>query len=146
MQFMDTLNNCNGKLFLEVRKNGKIIEVDNGSNLIVDVGRMKLVGVLGGKDVGKLIDRIGVGSGSSPADYGDKNLTQQVLIPLTSTEYDGKKVRFNFVIGNSDANGVVIREFGLFFNDGTLFSRRVRKSSIGKENDIELTGHWDIYL
>ncbi|WP_029542864.1 hypothetical protein [Selenomonas sp. AB3002] len=44
------------------------------------------------------------------------------------------------------ANGLAIREFGLFFGDGTLFSRRVRKSTIGKEDDIQITGYWEIYF
>ena len=69
-----------------------------------------------------------------------------MLIDIGSVEYDTAKVRFNFEIGTNQANGVSIREFGLFFADGTLFSHRVRKSVIGKENDIKISGYWDIYM
>ena len=65
---------------------------------------------------------------------------------MSSVEYANNKVKFNFTIGTNVANGMAIREFGLFFADGTIFSRRVRASAIGKESDIEITGYWEIYL
>lgn len=134
-----------GAVHLEVRKKGKLVLNETDHNLIVNAGRAKLAKLLGGGYNGH-ITQIGVGTGSAAAADGDTGLTNVVKINIQSTEYSGTKVRFNFAIGSGQANGVAIREFGLFFADGTLFSRRVRKSVIGKESDIEITGYWDIYL
>ena len=92
------------------------------------------------------ITKVGVGSGSAPASDTDTGLTDTFLIPIQSTEYAGTKVRFNFTLGNADANGLLIRELGLFFADDVMFSRRVRKSIIGKEDDISIAGYWEIYF
>ena len=138
-------NNFRGNVHLEIRKNGKIIETDEDHNLIVTVGHTQLAKMLGGAYTGH-ITHIGVGTGSVNADNGDTGLTGTVKIPVASVEYSGAMVKFNFTIGSSDANGLSIREFGLFFADGTLFSRRVRKSIIGKESDISITGYWEIYM
>ena len=134
-----------GSVHLEIRKAGRLVEVETDHNLIVAVGRAKLARRLGGAYTGH-ITQIGVGTGSAAAADGDTKLTGGVMIPLDSTEYDGAKVKFNFTIGTGTANGVNIREFGLFYADGTMFSHRVRKSIIGKEDDIKITGYWEIYL
>lgn len=144
MQLTDTVNSCKGRLHLEIYKAGRLVETDDGDNLVIDMGRSILAGLIGGKDTGKYITHIGVGSNAVNPDYGDTGLSQQYLIQVDSATYDGKNVRFDFVIGNGDANGLAIREYGLFFNDGRLFSRRVRQSTIGKESDIEIKGYWEI--
>lgn len=144
MQLIDTPISCKGVLHLDIYRNGKLVDSDEGNNLVIDMGRSILAGMLGGQDAGRFITHIGVGTGSTPPDNGNTGLTSQYLIKTDSTTYDGKNVRFNFTIGNGDANGLSIREYGLFFNDGRLFSRRVRTSTIGKESDIEIKGYWEI--
>ena len=135
-----------GHVHLEVRKNGQLVDIDDDHNIIVTGGRAMLAGILGGRDAGKYITQIGVGTNADAATESDTNLAGRVLIAVSGAEYDSSKVRFNFTIGADQANGLVIRELGLFFSDGTMFSRRVRKSAIGKEDDIEINGYWDIYL
>ena len=76
----------------------------------------------------------------------DTGLTNGVLVDIESVDYEGTSVKFNFCVGTGQANGLNVREFGLFFADGTMFSHRVRQSVIGKESDIEITGFWEIYL
>ena len=134
-----------GNVHLDVWKNGEIIETDEDHNLIVKAGRNKLARLLGG-DYGGHITKVGVGTGSAAAADSDTDLTNKVLLDIDSTSYDSEKVTFNFTIGTGQANGLLIRELGLFFADGTIFSRRVRKSIIGKEDDIKITGYWEIYL
>ena len=138
-------NEMRGNVRLEIRKAGKLIEVDEEHNLIVTAGRTKLAKMLGGDYTGH-ITHIGVGTGSTTAADGDIGLTNTVKLAVSSVEYSSAKVTFNFEIGTSDANGLSIREFGLFFADGTIFSRRTRKSVIGKENDIQISGYWEIYM
>ena len=145
LSFQD-LRPVRGHVHLEVKRAGNLIDVDDDHNVVVLGGRARLAGLLGGRDAGKFIANVGVGTSDSAATESDTNLTGRVLIPVSGAEYDGAKVRFNFMIGSSQANGVTIRELGLFFSDNTLFSRRVRRSAIGKEDDIEISGYWDIYL
>lgn len=145
IEFQEEPRPLRGSVHLEVRKAGRLVEVETDHNLIVAVGRAKLAKLLGGGYSGH-ITQIGVGTGSAAAADGDTALTDAVMIPLDSTEYDGAKVKFNFTIGTGTANGINIREFGLFFADGTMFSHRVRKSVIGKEDDLKITGYWEIYL
>lgn len=145
LAFEDTSRDMRGAVHLEVRKAGEVVLDETEHNLIVVEGRSKLAQMLGGA-YGGHITKIGVGTGSTPAADGDTKLTGAVLLNIKSVTYDGTKVRFNFTIGSGEANGVNIREFGLFFADNTMFSRRVRKSVIGKENDIEITGYWDIFM
>lgn len=143
--FADTMQEMRGAVHLEVYKAGKLILVDDDHNLIVAAGRAKLARMLGGGYTGH-ITQVGVGTGSAAAASGDTGLTNTVKVNVSSVEYANNKVKFNFVIGNNVANGLAIREVGLFFGDGTLFSRRVRKSTIGKEDDIQITGYWEIYF
>lgn len=145
MKERDRLDHMRGAVVLKIYRNGILEEEDSDHNLIVTAGRSKLAKLLGGGYTGA-INRVGVGTGSTPTADGDKGLTNAVYIPISSTEYGEAKVRFNFVIGSSDANGMDIVELGLFFADGTIFSRRVRKSVIGKEDDLQITGYWEIYL
>ena len=145
MQEKEQLNSMRGSVELKIYRNGVLEEIEREHNLIVTAGRSKLAKMLGGGYAGG-INRVGVGTGSTPAADTDKGLTSPVYIPVKSVEYSTAKVRFNFVIGTSDANGVNIRELGLFFADNTMFSRRVRKSVIGKEADLQITGYWEIYL
>ena len=145
MQEKEQLNSMRGSVELKIYRNGVLEEIEREHNLIVTAGRSKLAKLLGGGYAGG-INRVGVGTGSTPAADTDTGLTSPVYIPVKSVEYSTAKVRFNFVIGTSDANGVNIRELGLFFADNTMFSRRVRKSVIGKEADLQITGYWEIYF
>ena len=145
MQEKEQLNSMRGSVELKIYRNGVLEEIEREHNLIVTAGRSKLAKLLGGGYAGG-INRVGVGTGSTPAADTDTGLTSPVYIPIKSVEYSTAKVRFNFVIGTSDANGVNIRELGLFFADNTMFSRRVRKSVIGKEADLQITGYWEIYF
>ena len=145
IEMRDAARQLRGAVELKIYKNGVLKEVDRDHNLIVMAGRSKLAKLLGGGYDGH-INRIGVGTGSTPAADNDTGLTGTAYIPISSTEYDAGKVKFNFVIGTDQANGMAIRELGLFFDDNTIFSRRVRKSVIGKEEDIQITGYWEIYL
>ena len=141
----DTLETLRGAVHLAVYKNGKLLFEETDHNLVVITGREKLACLLGG-DYNNHITKVGVGSGSAPASDTDIGLTDAVLIPVQSVEYEGTRARFNFTLGNADANGLLIRELGLFFADDVMFSRRVRKSVIGKEDDISITGYWEIYF
>ena len=84
---------------------------------------------------------------------GDTELENQQLFPLTSIELNGRDVKCNFLISENEANGLSIRELGLFCADGTMFSHRVRLNEetgevgvIEKFSDIELKGFWVLHF
>lgn len=145
MVFQDSTKPCRGDFHLAVYKGGEIIDRVDDHNLVVDAGRIRLAELAAGKS-GSCITKIGVGSGSATEAADDTELEGQQLFPLTSATVDGRDARFDFLIDNSQANGLKIHEFGLFCADGTMFSHRVRTGLIGKEDDIQIKGYWILHF
>lgn len=145
MVFQDSTKPCKGDFHLAVYKDGKIISRIDDHNLVVDAGRIRLAELAAGKS-SACITKIGVGSGSTAEAADDTELEGQQLFPLTSATVDGRDARFDFLIDNSQANGLKIHEFGLFCADGTMFSHRVRTGLIEKEDDIQIKGYWILHF
>lgn len=145
LSIKDQMHEMRGNVHLCIKKNGKVIHEEDDHNLIVTAGRAKLARLMGGGYNGH-ISQVGIGEGTAAASESDTGLTNGVRVDIESVTYSGTSVKFNFCIGTGQGNGLNVREFGLFFADGTIFSRRVRASAIGKESDIEITGYWEIYL
>ena len=145
MVFQDSTKPCRGDFHLAVYKGGEIIDLVDDHNLVVDAGRIRLAELAAGKS-GSCITKIGVGSGSTAEAADDTELDGQQLFPLTSATVDGRDARFDFLIDNSQANGLKIHEFGLFCADGTMFSHRVRTGLIEKEDDIQIKGYWILHF
>lgn len=151
-----------GQLFFIVRRNGQVIEEFSERNMIMTGGRIAIAKLFSGQ-VGLAGTHVGVGTDGSEPNAEQTGLAGGVLVPAKSVsfaraEVDGDSVRwvateeptpnvrFDFLFGTDDANGMSIREFGLFCGDGTMFSRRIRESgkSIEKDSDIEIEGYWII--
>ena len=156
MRFEDSTKKVTGKIHLEVYRKNKLVKQIEEHNLVVDSGRMRLAELAAGK-VGNYsnsyISHIGLGSGSEMEKVGDTALENQQLFPLTSIELNGRDVKCNFLISENEANGLSIRELGLFCADGTMFSHRVRRNEetgevgvIEKFSDIELKGFWILHF
>ena len=145
MVFQDSTKPCRGDFHLAVYKDGKIIDRIDDHNLVVDAGRIRLAELAAGKS-SACITKIGVGSGSTAEAADDTELEGQQLFPLASASVDGRDARFDFLIDNSQANGLKIHEFGLFCADGTMFSHRVRTGLIEKEDDIQIKGYWILHF
>lgn len=151
-----------GQLFYTVRKNGVVIETFSEQNMIMTNGRIAtarlFAGGIGGKGA-----FVGVGSSNEPPNPDQSGLTDEVKVPIASVAFANAavvngvvtwpesveptpNVRFNFLFGTGDANGLSIREFGLFTEDGTMFARRIRtgNGAIAKDSDIEVEGYWII--
>ena len=125
MRFEDSTRNVTGEIHLEVYQKNKLVKKIDEHNLVVDAGRRRLAELAAGK-VGSYsesyITHIGLGSGSEIEKVGDTKLENQQLFPLTSVELNGRDVKCNFFIADNEANGLSIRELGLFCSDGTMFS------------------------
>lgn len=152
MAFEDRPGACRGEFHIEVRRKGTLIDEFHDHNLVVDAGRTRLAELAAGKS-DKFITHIGVGSGGEMEDESDTALTDQQLFEITEASVDGRDAKFEFIIGEDQANGLDIREFGLFCADGTMFSHRVRRSEetgkvsvIGKDFDIEIHGYWILHF
>ena len=156
MRFEDSTKNVTGEIHLEVYQKNKLVKKIDEHNLVVDAGRRRLAELAAGK-VGSYsesyITHIGLGSGSEIEKVGDTKLENQQLFPLTSVELNGRDVKCNFFIADNEANGLSIRELGLFCSDGTMFSHRVRRDEstgevgvIEKFSDIELKGFWILHF
>ena len=143
MRLIENAPHFEGAVAFEVRRNGKVIDSFEDHNLIVTSGRQRMAELLTGLSTSH-IGFVGVGTGQAPANVTDTHLTDQVLVPITGVTAENRVARFNFLIGTNDANGLQISEFGLFGQDGTMFSHRVRDDVIGKADDIEIEGYWEI--
>lgn len=67
-----------------------------------------------------------------------------VFLPINRVSFpDTGLVTFKFTLGESEANGVELRELLLMTADGTVFSRKVR-SGITKTDDLAIDGEWSI--
>lgn len=148
----EDVQSCKGEFYIEVRKRGKVIDEFADHNLVVDAGRCRLADLAAGKST-VAITQIGLGSGSELEDETDTELTEQQLFPLSNITVDGRDAKFEFIIAESEANGLSIREFGLFCADNTMFSHRVRRDEssgkigvIDKMSDIEIRGYWIIHF
>jgi hypothetical protein len=132
-----------GAFHLKVYKGGVLIEDIIQDNLIVNVGRQSLARLLGEALTGKRVTQIGFGTAATPVAGTQTALENPFFKVLDGVSYAGTTVSFPYTLDESENNGVTIREFGLFSNDNTMFSRIVR-NPIAKTSDIRLEGVWSI--
>ena len=145
LSLSDKIVPCKGEFHVRVLRGGEVIDRIDDHNLVVDAGRIRLAELAAGKS-GAYITHIGLGSGAVAEDVSDTTLADQQLFPLTGATVNGRDVQFDFFIDTWEANGLAIHEFGLFCSDGQMFSHRVRKGVIEKQNDIQIQGYWILHF
>lgn len=146
-----------GRLFLFFERNGKPVKSEIIDNLIVTSGRNAMANLLGGQGGDKNVTKIAMGEGATPASASDTGLTNAATVDITdirigtnleaedgSTFADARVVQFHFVFSRSVGNGLAVREYGLFCNDDTLFSRIVRDAAFTKTDIDSIRGWWQI--
>lgn len=136
-----------GVLSYRVRRRGRVVEVVHGDNMVVDLPRIALAQLIAGDGPGVVINRIGFGTNGTDADGEDTALTTPYLKLLGGHSYPAGmvgQVKFEWSLGNAEANGLTIQEFGLVCTDDTLFSRKTRNGAIEKDSDVDLEGTWTI--
>jgi hypothetical protein len=138
-----------GELCLKVYRRGRLVEVWRDENLVVDAGRNVMAKLVGGQ-TGLGVNRVVFGTNGTDPAPGDTAATIQSPFTkaISGVSYPAAaQVRFDFVLLESEANGMAIREFGLLCADGTLFARRTRGGRvIEKDSDLSLEGQWTIYF
>lgn len=138
-----------GILRLRIKRKGKIVEDWEDRNLVVDAGRGIMARLIGG-ETGLGVNRVAFGtSGTDPAP-GDTmaNIVNAFMKPVAAISHPlPTQTRFDFVLLESEANGLAIRQFALVCANGTLFAHRTRGGkTIDKDNDIEISGQWTVYF
>jgi hypothetical protein len=96
---------------------------------------------------GKTIGKIGFGEGGELPTPDDEALTNPYIKSVTEAKVnqDGS-LTFTYALDYGEANGKVIREIGLYCNDGkTLVAREVR-DTIVKDMDTAISGSITILL
>jgi hypothetical protein len=145
MQFHDAALVPHGHFRLQILRRGVVVDVDDHPNIIVTLAKQTQARLIGGDVTNRSITQIGVGTGSGAAAVGNTGLTSGFLKTISGVTYPTtNSVEFAFSIGASEANGLAIREFGLFTAGGTLFARRVRSGAITKDSELVLSGTWTI--
>ena len=115
-----------------VRKNGKIVEVYEDHNLIVNGARNQAARLFAGQTSNRPIARM-----------TDTAITEQYAKAVEGFEFpEMGQIQTNWELGVNENNGMAIMEFGLLSEDGTLLCRKVRANPIHKEADISIEGHW----
>lgn len=140
----DPLRNLKGSFYLNVIKNGEVIERYSDLNLVVNTGRTAVMELLGAANSDKQLTQIGFGTNGTAPSGTDTAITGSFVKNLGTVTYPTiSSVKFEWTLGALEANGMAIAEFGLMCFDDTLFARKVREV-INKNSDIILNGAWVI--
>lgn len=138
----DTIN-VNGMFSLRVFKDGELIENYEDKNLVVAVGRSQVAAMIGGPTTNKYVSGLSLGTNGTAPASSDTAITASYDIAVTPSYPAPGQVQFDWVLGISENNGMVIAEYGLICEDGTLFARKTR-ATITKDSSIRLEGSWKI--
>lgn len=135
-----------GELRLRVEDQaGNILAESVGHNLIVAGGYEAAAEALAGV-TGAAIARVAVGSSDTEPVEDNTAITDAVSVRIKNITYPASgTVRFEFLFDYKTANGMTIREFGLFTADGRLFSRKTCEPIVKTESVI-IAGQWDIIM
>jgi len=145
MNLTDPLS-LQGTLEVAVLRCGLLVDWWRDENLIVDSARHMLAQLIAGDGNGQSVAEIGFGKSGITPTPADTGLTAAYWRALDGHTYpEPGQVCFAFSLPTTEANGLLIREFGLRTTTGALFSRKAR-GGIEKNDDISLEGTWTITL
>lgn len=146
IQIADSAGCLKGKFLMRVlNRSGLIVSEYRDNNMIVNGARIAMSRLVSeGIESGKVITRFGVGTNTDTATPADTGLTDCYANAIITHDFpEAGTVRFFWKLGYDEANDKNISEFGLFCDDGSLFSRKVR-SPIFKAADLAFEGEWSI--
>jgi len=133
-----------GMFEVRVYRTGTLVEEYRDNNMILNMAKDALARLIAGAGAGKVISKIGFGANGVGPSPDDTALTAPFAKAVSGITYPVPgQVRFAWTLATTEANGMVIREFGLICSDGTLFARKTR-GAIEKAADISLDGSWTI--
>jgi hypothetical protein len=143
-KFFDKVS-LRGVFEMRVYKSRKLVEEFTDDNLIMNIAKEQMAHLIAGEILGRYITQIAFGTSNTDPDPTNTVITGQWAKPVLGHSYPvSGRVRFNWELLTSEANGMAIREFGLLTGDDRLFARKIRINSINKESDISVDGSWTI--
>jgi hypothetical protein len=134
-----------GDVRIEIIHEDGSIEVREHRNIVVTGGREALAKLLGGARTAGQLTQFGVGTGNLAPALADTTLTSVFRKAIGTATYPAlNQVQFPWTLAPADAVGMVIKEYGLFFADNTMFARLLESGSITKSNGMTINGTWTI--
>jgi hypothetical protein len=150
INFVDDLNyrsaRPKGIFDMKVLRSDIVIEEYQEHNLVVNGAFLQIVRLIGNDVSGRSITKIGFGTNGTDPVVTDTTLTNQYVRQVSSYIFPegDNSVQINWVLPADEGNGMAIIEFGLFTQNGMLFTRKTRVSAILKTSDISFEGKWTI--
>ena len=132
-----------GELSITLHRAGHLPQTITEHNMIMTAAKSALARLIAGQGSGKNINRIAFGTNGVGPTPNDQTISGAYTKATAITFPAVGQVRFSFTLGESEANGLNIRELGLLCADETLFARKVR-GLIEKTSDLSITGSWTI--
>jgi len=133
-----------GMFEVRVYRNGTLVEGYQDNNMILNMAKDALARLIAGAGAGKVVTQIGFGTNGAGPSPDDTALTTPFAKAVSGITYPVPgQVKFSWNLATTEANGMVIKEFGLICSDATLFARKTR-GGIEKAADISLDGSWTI--
>jgi hypothetical protein len=143
-KLVDTVS-MRGIFEMTVYKSGMPIEKVFDDNLIVNIAKEQMAHLVSGETPGRFITQIAFGTNNADPAPADTVITGQWSKLILGHSFpENGRVRFDWLLGVTENNGMAIREFGLLTGDGRLFARKTRMNPINKESDISIEGNWTI--
>jgi hypothetical protein len=139
--------NVKGILRLRIYRSGVLVEDVTLDNLVTNLGLGQYSKLAAGDPAAVTIARVGIGEENTPPQLTDFELDNPFFKDLSGYVYPANgQVKFSFTIGQLEANGMDVQEFGLFDSaDTVLFARRTKPIGI-KTADMEIVGDWTIWF
>ena len=133
-----------GELSITLHRAGQQPQTITEYNMIMTAAKSALARLIAGQGSGKNINRIAFGTRGADPSPNDTAISGAYTKAVSAITFPAEgQVRFTFALGESEANGLNIRELGLLCTDETLFARKVR-GLIEKTSDLSITGSWTI--
>lgn len=144
MHLIDRVSPPVGRFHLDVFRGGKLFEVVDEDNLVVDTSKIALAHLVAGAS-GYSISTFGIGTNGTAPATGNTSLTGSYTNAIGTASYPASnQVQFAFALGGAEANGMSIMEFGLLTSGGILFARKVRPIALTKTSYISFSGTWTL--
>lgn len=144
---MKDLVSLRGLVHCRVFERGRLVDEFAEDNLIMTVFRDSLFQALHTGTFGKRPAAVGFGSSATAPTVTDTTLTDGFVKVLGPPGvFAGNTLSISWSLHTHEANGLTIREFGLFGEDDTLLARKVRSAGIEKTSAIALEGAWLLML
>jgi hypothetical protein len=143
---IDRLAAPRGLLEVRVWRDGRLIEHTRDANMIVVGSKFMHAQLLGGAVAGNSVTQVGFGSTTIAAAGGNTALSVDAYIkPVDGIDYPASnQVAFGISLGAFEANGLLLAEYGLLSDVGTLYARLVRAAPMVKDASIVINSTWTV--